>query len=250
MTERIQTRGMREFRWVRWLVAAIVGVNVVLLVVDHVLPGPSGEPGSALATTPEGFAAWAELVERNGIEVVVLRDELRNADLPPGATVVTLGARGLSAADARALREHDGRVIDAVPDVRRLQNRNLAEADNAAYALELAGEGPLVFAEGERPRGLAALPRSGKWALGLLCVAALLFMLARGRRFGPPQPPGRELSPPRVVYVDALAAALAKTRDPAGAMEPILRALDRREALPRDDAAALALAREYVEARS
>ena len=223
MTERIETPDRPDFRWVRWLVAAIVAVNVVLLVVDYVLPGPSGEPGSALATTPEGFAAWAELAERNGIEVLIVPE---GAEIPAGAIVV----------------KH-GRLTGA--DLRRVRNENLADGDNAAYALELAGDGPLVFAEGERPRGLAALPESGKWALGLLGLAALLFMLARGRRFGPPQPPGRELAPPRVAYVDALAAALAKTRDPAGAMEPITRALGAEP--PQSDDEALDLAREHAQ---
>ncbi len=214
-------------RVVLWIVGAIVLVNVVLLVVDHVLPGPSGEPNSALATTPQGFAAWAALAERNGIEVIVLRE----GDPPPDATVV------------------DRRFIDR-DDVRRLQNARLADGDNAAYALELVMKSPpapLVFVERERARGLAALPEAGKWALGLLGAAALLFMLARGRRFGPPDPPGRVLAPPRVAYVDALAAALAKTRDPAGAMEPITRELEAEP--PRTDEDALALAREYAEAQ-
>ena len=66
------------------MVVVVVLVNLVLLLVDYVLPGPSGEPNSALATTPRGLAAWAELAERNGIEVLVLRE----GDPPTGATIV------------------------------------------------------------------------------------------------------------------------------------------------------------------
>ena len=62
-----------------------------------------------------------------------------------------------------------------------------------------------------------------------------------------PTRPGAVLAPPRVAYVDALAAALAKTRDPAGAMAPITRALN--AAPPKTDEDALALAREYAEAQ-
>jgi hypothetical protein len=127
-----------------------------------------------------------------------------------------------------------GRLL-ALADSSPLQNTGLRRADNAALALRLAGpEGrPDVFAEsvhGFAPRsGLAALP--GRWqiALGGLLLAALLGLLALGRRFGPPERADRELPPPRRAYVDAVAATLRRTNDPVAATAP-LRAAARAEA--------------------
>jgi hypothetical protein len=257
-------------RQVLWLVGAILAINLVLWGLDAVAPGPSGKPSSSLATTPRGFSAWAELAQRNGVRVVALRESLREAELPDGATVVALDVPRLPRADARALRDFadgGGRVVagGTRPDrllegldlswsprgprsatvgdrrlslagrgsfdegvfVRRgglalladsspLQNARLATADNAAFALDLAGEGPLLFAEAAHgygdARGLAALPGRAKAALLILLAAALALMLARGRRFGPVEPDARELAPPRAAYVDALAATLARMR--------------------------------------
>jgi hypothetical protein len=261
-------------RAVLWIVAAIVAVNAVLWLVDFVAPGPSGRPSSSLATAPRGFAAWAELAQRNGVGVVALRDPLRRARLPAGGTVIALDVPRLPRADALALRayaQHGGHVLaggtrpqrwldvfDAalawrgsgprsvtvgdrrvraagrgswtpggllvrrggvalLADSSPLQNARLADADNAAFALDLAGRGPLIFAESAHgygaARGLAALPGRAKGALVILLVAALALMLARGRRFGPVEADARELPPPRVAYVDALAATLARTRE-------------------------------------
>jgi len=294
-------------RTVLLIVGVVVAVNVVLLAVEYVLPSPSGERSSSLATAPDGFAAWAELARRSGVEVVALRDELADARLPPGSTVVALDVPSLPRADALLLRAHadaGGRVVaggvrperwldvfDAslvwrsggpeavrvgeralvtagggswsaggvlvergnvalLADASPLQNARLARADNAAFALELIGGGPLVFAEAPHgygsASGLAALPDAGKWALGLLLAAGLLLMLARGRRFGPPEDASRPLAPPRAAYVDALGAALARTRDPAGAMAPI-HALHGDQPPPRTDDEARALARRHAE---
>ncbi len=242
-------------RAVLWVVGAIVALNALLLLVDYVAPGTSGRPSSSLATTPRGFAAWAELAQRNGIEVVTLRD----SELPGGGTVVALGAalRGseLEVLRARGRAVLSGRRAAALAGVRRLpagpretrvgdrrlvtagrgswagrglvverngltlladssplENARLAQGDNAAFALDLAGGGPLIFYEPLRETGLAALPGNAKGALILLLVAALALMLARGKRFGPVEPDAHELAPPRVAYVDALAATLASQK--------------------------------------
>lgn len=124
----------------------------------------------------------------------------------------------------------DGRVV-LLADASPLQNRLLARHDNAVLALALTGGGsrPVAFLEtphGFRGRGLAALP--GRWQLALLGLAAagLLWMLARGRRFGPPEDERRPLPPARREYVDALAGALARTRgrERSAAVEPVRRA--------------------------
>ena len=117
-----------------------------------------------------------------------------------------------------------GRIV-LLADSSPLQNRLLGEADNAALALALSGRGPLTFVEsvhGYGPaRGLAALPARFGWALIGLALAALVFMVARGRRLGPPEPERRDLPPPRRAYVDALAATMARGRDREEAVAPV-----------------------------
>ncbi|HMJ76655.1 MAG TPA: hypothetical protein VK507_11825, partial [Iamia sp.] len=82
-------------------------------------------------------------------------------------------------------------------------------------AVVLAGQGPVAFAEAEHgygaARGIGAIP--GRWraaAIGLI-VATLLGFWSVGQRLGPPEATDRSLPPPRRAYVDALAAALART---------------------------------------
>ena len=104
-----------------------------------------------------------------------------------------------------------------------LQNRFLAQADNARLGLELAGEDrePVTFglseeALGQAPepeQGLSALPDEWIAALAGLLIAALLAMWARARRIGPPEDPDRELMPARGAYVDAVGSTLAQNGD-------------------------------------
>ncbi len=141
---------------------------------------------------------------------------------------------------ARTGRGRVSMLADASP----LQNRLLGKADNAALALALAGSGPVAFLEtphgyGEA-RGLAALPRNAKWALGLLVAAALLFMAARGRRMGPPEIVERPLAPPRVAYVESLGALLARKPDAAALGERVRRAALARLRVDPDDAEGVA----------
>jgi hypothetical protein len=118
-----------------------------------------------------------------------------------------------------------GRVV-ALADPSPLQNRLLATADNAGFGLAAAGDEPeILFAEGlhgyGRERGLGAIP--GRWQAALvgLALAALLGVVAAGRRLGPPEDAGRALPPPRREYVDALAGSLARTRRPVEALAPL-----------------------------
>ncbi len=142
-----------------------------------------------------------------------------------------------------------GRVF-LLADASPLENRLLGSADNAALGLTLAGPTtrPVEFLESYhgygRSAGLSALPFAWKLLLGGLGLAALTWLVARGRRFGPPEPEGRALPPPRRLYVDSLAATLGRGRQRDAAIEPVRRAarqaLIRRSALPPDaDAAAL-----------
>jgi hypothetical protein len=119
-----------------------------------------------------------------------------------------------------------GRLV-LLADASPLQNRLLGEADNAALGLALAGPParPVTFVEsvhGYGPAsGIGAIPDDWLAALGGLVLAALVFMVARGRRLGPPELEGRELPPPRRDYVESLAAVLARTKRPADAAEPV-----------------------------
>jgi hypothetical protein len=123
-------------------------------------------------------------------------------------------------------RVGEGRAL-LMADVSPLQNRSLDEADNAALALGLAGEGreKVIFVEGVHgfgdTRGLAALPGDWKWALAGLGLAGLVLMWAIGRRLGPPEDERRPLAPPRRRFVDAQALTLARTRAPADAAAPV-----------------------------
>jgi Domain of unknown function (DUF4350) len=143
-----------------------------------------------------------------------------------------------------------GRIV-LVADPSPLQNRLLDQADNAALALALPGEGPLTFVESVHgygtATGLAALPARFKWALILLALSGLALIAARWPRLGPPAERERPLFPPRRAYVDALAATLARSRDRTAAVEAVRSAardrLARGTALARDaDAEAWAAA--------
>lgn len=107
-------------------------------------------------------------------------------------------------------------VLLADPSV--LHNRYLARNDNAVFALNLAAPpGTRVyFAEGVHgygtESGLMAIPFRWKVALIGLALASIVWMVAVGRRLGPPELETRDLPPPRRAYVDALATTLARTK--------------------------------------
>jgi hypothetical protein len=157
------------------------------------------------------------------------------AELDPVAVVETRGRGGFtSLGDARPVVAESDATLAAVgsaqrgeivylADVEPVLNQSLAESDNAAFALWLAGdaERTVVFAEGVHgfgsESGLDAIPTRWKIGLVVLALAALIYVLARGRRLGPPVPDAPPHPPAREEYVDAIAATLARTRDPAGA---------------------------------
>src|SRR5262249_20165413 len=85
-----------------------------------------------------------------------------------------------------ATGEHVGLgTIFFLADASPLENAHLARADNAAFALGLAGDAPrpVVFVEGVHGfgehRGLSALPDAWKAALALLALAAAVFAWSR-----------------------------------------------------------------------
>jgi hypothetical protein len=197
------------------------------------------ERGGRVIVGGEPRAWTATLLDRE--DLPKWQDDGPESAKPSGAAPETAGvARVESAGDGRweeqgvlagdegslliVRRVGSGRIA-LLADTSPLQNRLLDEADNAAFALALGGRGPLTFVEsvhGYGPQqGLAALPARFGWALIGLLLAALVFMLARGRRLGPPERERRELPPPRRAYVDSLAATMARGKAREEAVAPV-----------------------------
>jgi hypothetical protein len=104
----------REVRIAVAIVAVIVGVNLVTVLVDSVIPSPDGPRSSSFATSRQGVAAWADLIRRSGVEVRALRERAQDDTLPAEGTIVVLDPDGFSTDQARALRrfaERGGRVV-------------------------------------------------------------------------------------------------------------------------------------------
>ncbi|MDQ1509323.1 MAG: hypothetical protein QOG50_1167 [Actinomycetota bacterium] len=120
----------------------------------------------------------------------------------------------------------DGEIL-FLADASPLENDYLARADDAAFALGLAGDStrPVAFAEGTHgygaARGLGAIPTPWKVSLLILAAAAIVLAWSRSRRLGPPDRPARDLPPPRTEYVRALAVSLERARDPGAALAPL-----------------------------
>lgn len=177
---------------------------------------PAWSPEGVPRAESEGSAP-----EVDGIGEVVTADE--GSWDPVGETEAILGGRQRTLATVADLGS--GRVV-MLADPSPLQNRLLDRADNAGFALRITGEsGTVRFAEGQHgygdATGLGAIPARWKWALAGLAAAALIGAVAAGRRLGPAEEEARELPPPRRVYVDAVAEALARTRRPSASLAPL-----------------------------
>jgi hypothetical protein len=170
----------------------------------------------------------------------------------PGAAAPLLGAQGKIELAAAVLGKG---TVFLLADASALQNRLLGASDNAALGLALAGPPgrPVAFLETYhgygRSSGLAALPLAWKLLLAGLALAALTYMVARGRRLGPPESRQRDLPPARQQYVESIATIIARSKRPDEAVAPVRRhareALLQRSGLPpdADDVAVLAAAR-------
>jgi hypothetical protein len=205
-----------------------------------------GEDSEGLATALAGaHVAWAP----EGPRVVHVRGAA-------GArTVVTSGDGSYTCPGGRSaalLCVAGGGRIRLLADSSPLTNARLAEADNALLGSTLAGPPgrPVVFAETvhgfNAATGLAALPATGWWAVGLLVLAGVAYLVARWPRLGPAVEPDAVAAPPRREHVDALAGALASTRDrsaAAGRLRAAARAIVTRRAGLEPDASTERLAR-------
>jgi hypothetical protein len=240
------------------VLVAAVAVLALAVVFGRAPEQPSGPRGSSYATSAGGVAAYATLLERAGHEVRRIRAPLDERRPSPGETVVVVDGTRLTEDELAALDAQvraGGRAILAgsatrslpgaagtggvsrtrsvgrgayvlIPDATPLRNRALGLGDNAARALTLAGPPArrVAFVESVHgyhdERGLSALPDAVITCLWLLGLAALAFLVLRGRRLGPPEAAARELAPPRRAHVEALAAALARTKDKDTILNP------------------------------
>jgi Domain of unknown function (DUF4350) len=212
----------------------------------RLVAGGAGATG-LLAAVVDDPPAWSPAGIRNaepvgGAREVAGLDSVRTAGesswSAPGETTPVLAGESRTLATVADVGR--GRVV-ALADPSPLQNRLLGTADNACFGLAAAGEGrTVVFAEGAHgygeASGLGAIP--GRWQVALvgLTLAALLGVVAAGRRLGPPEDAARPLPPPRREYVDAVADSLARTKQSAEALAPLQAAararLARRAGLP------------------
>lgn len=179
---------------------------------DFVVAAVGLDPGWT-ATGPARLRVLTPTPATAGVEELV--GDGRGSFTTPSGFVPLVGANG------EVVAVQKGPVV-AVADPTLLGNRHLADADNAAFALALAGQGPVVFAEALHgygaDQGLAAVPSSWLRAGGALIVAAVVAMWSAGQRLGPPERTARPLAPPRAAYLDAMVAALSRT--PGGGPSP------------------------------
>lgn len=188
------SRGTRR-KWIKRGVVAlvlVVGVNVLIAALGGLVSRPGGPPSSSYATAPEGLAAYADMLARNGHGVSRVRARADEAPLGPESTVVVLDPDSVSAKEARALRSFvsDGgrlvaggrspeewlrRVVPGAPAWERrgvTRARVLAPAPESAGVRAARGAGRGAFGEGGD-----ALPVIGRRGRAVVAVAAV----GRGR---------------------------------------------------------------------
>jgi hypothetical protein len=281
------------------IVVCLVAFAVVLAIVDRLTPEPKGPKSSSYATSSQGLAAYASVLQRSGHPVRRLRTRIADEAPPTAQTLVVLDPDVMEPEEARAIGEwvrsggnlvaggrgesawleevlagaptwedgggrlrrtlvpvgvtagvdevvsdgggwHDlGGVLPVIgpadgpllvttragegsvallADTTPLTNAELDQADGAALGLALAGGRGRTVAFLETvhgygvARGFGGLPARVRWTLLGLALTALIAVWAAGRRFGEPEDPDTEAPPPRVAYVDALAAALERAK--------------------------------------
>ena len=183
------------------VVAAVVALNVALALIHQFTGGtPSGPASSSYSSSTRGAAAYASLLGRAGHPVERLRRPPSEAHLDPDATVVVLGAAGVSDEDAVALRRFvraGGRLVVGGPGgawlrvvvpagptwsaVRPGALQTLAPAPELARVrrVDAPGDGSWIRGSalpllGERGRSLLAVATAGGGRVLLLANAAPL----------------------------------------------------------------------------
>lgn len=209
------------------LVAGSEVATFVLATTTGDIPAWASSPGGDLAPV-------AAVPETDGISELVGVDGGAWADDDTLEPIVADDAGNVAVAVADI---GSGRLV-ALADESLVQNRNLGDADNAAFSINLADGRPVSFVTpgSTEPTGLAAIPR--RWWIALVggVVAFLLGAIAVGRRIGPPDAPTDRAHPPRHTYAESIGLTLERAGNPDEALAPLRRhlrdGLARRGGLP------------------
>jgi hypothetical protein len=178
---------MSPTRVVVGFVVILIALNIGLRAVEEAFGGrPGGPSSSAYGTTPEGAAAYGELLRRAGHRVTRSRELPRDLRPSPSTTVVLLDPGIVDDPDVAALRaflESGGRLVaagalrgwlhelldappewnpDAVEDIHTLAPRS-----------ELAGVGDVVAGFGSWSPAGGTLPLLGEEERSLLTLARI-----------------------------------------------------------------------------
>ena len=86
------------------LAVLAVAYEVISVLVDSFTPGPGGATSSSYATSSDGLAAYAQLLQRSGHRVAQLRGAPAGAQLQPTETVIALDPNRLTSGDTGRLK--------------------------------------------------------------------------------------------------------------------------------------------------
>lgn len=200
----------------------------IVLVGPHAASAASALTASRLAWSPEGpltSRRRGAAPEPESATVEIISGDGTGSWRPPPSEPWRVLFGDDRAASVVVANVERGRVV-AIADPSIVTNRRLAVAGNAALAIGVTGTaGRVVFAEaghGFGPSGgVGALPPRWRIGLALGGFATAIWMWSRAKRFGAPDLQPAPSGPSRVLYVESLAASLARTRDRAVAAEPL-----------------------------
>ncbi len=195
------------------------------------------DPPPVLGSVPEGeMMPFLAVAETAGVTSLSTSGLYAWSDT--GAALPVVGRDGAAVVAVASIGA--GRLV-VLADPAILSNAHIGAADNAAFALAVVGGPgrPVVFNEYVHGYGgdsaIQAIPRDWRAAILLGIGAVLVWLWSIGSRFAPAEPADRTFPPDRALYVDALAASLARSPDGiAPALREALRTLGI-EAPPTDD---------------
>jgi len=209
-------------------------------------PGSEGLPPEEKDLTGTTARVWVPVGAARGLEHLrVAADRALSVGHPEAVPVA--GAR--SAAVLWRVPEGSGEVyVLSGPDV--AENRRLELLDNLRFWDALSARGPLLFDEYHHTLGPRREPPSarGLWVFAAQAlVVGLLYVVARGTRFGPPRPLLEEKHRSALEYVRSLGWLARRSKVERELVPELARQLRRRMherlgislALPEDEAARL-----------
>ncbi|WP_026910713.1 DUF4350 domain-containing protein [Patulibacter minatonensis] len=202
-------RVVEELRRGARVVAVGDDADLVLRALDEPTADETRTSGDAVAVRDAAETRATDLVRRSGVVWSDPPSDLRpllELDRPGGDAV------------AGTLRVGRGTVV-LIPDRGIVENLDLREADNAAFAAAVVGRGKAVALRTRESGSVGGLPSRAVLVVLLLVAAAAVALVARGRRLGPAVQPDEDPTPGRSGYVDAVAAVLARTSDRRSAVE-------------------------------